>query len=225
MTAYLNLFGPDGYKVVRGLLSPQMVKTVRAHLDNLGYSPSPKGEQAPNPEFSFVLHTAVRRSPVMQAGWLGQLSSSFIQYLGADIDLLSSTAVKKRACGTTNLSWHQDEVALSMSSMPILVGIIALDDINEKEGCVHVIPGSHLTGLRPHRVTEAGFACEDGSIIGVPVPLACGDAVFFSQRLVHRGGINRSGRDVVDISILLGVPNPLLKPTPMVRNNSVMVTS
>jgi len=59
-------------------------------------------------------------------------------------------------------------------------------------GCLRVLPGESLDGLRDFEMTELGRTCWplDHPNQGVPVELHRGDAVIFTSRMVHSSGAN-----------------------------------
>ena len=103
--------------------------------------------------------------------------------------------------GEPGNAWHQDEFFIPSRDRSITTAWIALDDTTVENGCLHLIPGSHRSGvlypMRRHhnpdldRAEEAfGFpyAPEDG----VAVELEAGSVVFFNGYLLHGSYPNRS---------------------------------
>ena len=94
--------------------------------------------------------------------------------------------------------WHQDW-RYGQGSLNSVTFWVPLHDVGEEQGTVAVMPGTHTMGylacdelLNPRR-----FVIPDEAIAGrpsFPVELKKGDALVFSQMLVHRSGYNRSGR-------------------------------
>jgi phytanoyl-CoA hydroxylase len=85
---------------------------------------------------------------------------------------------------------HQDWRSMQ-GSLDSVVAWVALVDVDERLGALEVVPGSHRRGLLAERFVNgfgetAEFADEDFTA----VPMAKGDALFFSSFLVHRSGTN-----------------------------------
>ena len=85
--------------------------------------------------------------------------------------------------------WHQDMAYFPLSPPEWIVGTwTALDRATAENGCLHVIPGSHHAGPRPHyhdrdcQLRDEDVAVEKDVII----PLAPGGVLFFSG-LIHHG--------------------------------------
>lgn len=109
----------------------------------------------------------------------------------------------KRARAGGPVVLHQDhpywiDVADDVDHLVTIM--LLLDDSDETNGCLEVVPGSHRWGMQPGRATE-GFGRfemdEDTFDIGLlqPVPLAAGDFVAFGPDLVHRSQPNRTEHD------------------------------
>jgi hypothetical protein len=80
----------------------------------------------------------------------------------------------------------------------IATAMIFLDDASPANGCLEVLPGSHLRGRWPTRTDTDAFgqnemdpaACEGLTLL--PVEARPGDVVFFGPFLVHKSAPNRS---------------------------------
>ena len=93
--------------------------------------------------------------------------------------------------------WHQDAAYFLYDPPGGVIGTwIALDEATPENGCMHVIPGSHLDGPRPHyHDRDCQLADEDVAVDrGVMVPLAPGGVLFFADLVHHGTPPNRSPR-------------------------------
>jgi ectoine hydroxylase-related dioxygenase (phytanoyl-CoA dioxygenase family) len=78
--------------------------------------------------------------------------------------------------------------------------MLFLDDADRTNGCLEVVPGSHLGGVRGGKTTR-GFgkfemepdAEEASKLVSLEVP--AGSVAYFGSLLVHRSVPNRSGQD------------------------------
>ena len=79
--------------------------------------------------------------------------------------------------------------------------LLALDAADKENGCLDVIPGSHLWETIPFKESDQPFERNEidesqvdlAELISVEVP--AGSLVVFGSRLVHRSGVNDSDRD------------------------------
>ncbi len=94
---------------------------------------------------------------------------------------------------------HQDGYYWKITPMEGLTMWLALDEVDEENGCVRYIPGSHAAGLRPHGKTGTlGFS--QGITDYGPADIArevCmraqpGDLLVHSACAIHRADGNRS---------------------------------
>jgi phytanoyl-CoA hydroxylase len=96
---------------------------------------------------------------------------------------------------TAEFPWHQDNGYGGNDVKTNVTVWTALDDVDERNGCVWVVPGSHKLGLLDHKSTGTSWhltvkAPNDG----IPVPLKAGEAVAFSGLTLHRSLANHTGK-------------------------------
>jgi ectoine hydroxylase-related dioxygenase (phytanoyl-CoA dioxygenase family) len=80
--------------------------------------------------------------------------------------------------------------------------LIALTDFTDENGATRVIPGSHKWADYDDRGTPE---------MTIPVEMKAGDAVFYSGKMVHGGGANRTTdqyRRALTIPLILGFLTP-----------------
>lgn len=98
--------------------------------------------------------------------------------------------------GRGEFPWHQDNGYVAIEPATNLTIWIALDDVDEQNGCVWVAPRSHTQGLLPHsRKSEDSWHLTvnvEGD--GVPALLKAGEGVIFSGLTLHRSKLNHTDR-------------------------------
>ena len=94
---------------------------------------------------------------------------------------------------------HQDNFYFCLKPPNVATLWLALDPVDEENGCLRYVPGSHLRGIRDHNPTKVlGFSqgiCDYGSEDDsreVAVTLAPGDLVAHHGETIHRAEPNRS---------------------------------
>ena len=100
------------------------------------------------------------------------------------------------------LAWHQDaQYFNSATTIPthrlhIATVWLPLVDVDESNGCLWVIPGSHRWGLQDGARDEEGNMRSSSEVIerGTPVPLVMGrgDVAVFSNLTYHSSELNRT---------------------------------
>lgn len=98
--------------------------------------------------------------------------------------------------GGSPYPWHQDWVCCWRAHTDALITcFIYLDDANQTNGCLWVIPRSHIgkpmLPFKPGSRFEIDPAYVDKSQ-AVPVPLKSGEMIFFDPYLLHFSDLNRS---------------------------------
>ncbi|HEX6117104.1 MAG TPA: phytanoyl-CoA dioxygenase family protein [Solirubrobacterales bacterium] len=120
--------------------------------------------------------------------------------IGPDILVHTTSLFCKQPRDPAFVSWHQDAHNWRLDEPRLLTAWIALTVSDEENGCLRVVPGSHLTRLdheaRPHKdnmlatgLTVSAQVDED-DVVGFV--LAPGQASFHHADLVHGSNGNRS---------------------------------
>ncbi len=109
------------------------------------------------------------------------------------------------------IAWHQDSwyfrntyvSSVGDAIEQATIGTwLALDDADEQNGCLWVIPGSHRLGVVDHSQVESDdyllqkrvTASDEMEERAIPVAVPKGALVFFNNALLHRSTPNRSDR-------------------------------
>lgn len=96
---------------------------------------------------------------------------------------------------------HQDYpywLRVAEDASEICTAMLFLDDATLENGCLHVVPGSHLSGSWRGRTDGDGFAANEidsalyGDVDLVPVEVPGGSVVMFGPFLVHQSAPNTS---------------------------------
>ena len=113
--------------------------------------------------------------------------------LGPDITLFDSQVFMKPPGGIEK-PYHQDSAYFSIMPMSLITCWIALDEVTLKNGCLWVIPGSHLLGLLPHsepwmvgdrqdmQVPQSAFDASRAT----PILMSPGDCSLHHSLILHR---------------------------------------
>ncbi len=95
---------------------------------------------------------------------------------------------------------HQDGYYFRLKPCNAVTLWLALDDVDEENGCVHYARGSHLEGLRAHGKTSTlGFSqglVDSDQLAGSPTDIVCdarpGDLLAHHALTIHWAGENQS---------------------------------
>jgi phytanoyl-CoA hydroxylase len=94
---------------------------------------------------------------------------------------------------------HQDNFYFCLKPPNVLTLWLALDPVDEENGCLRYVRGSHTGGIRPHSPTQVlGFSQSvsdygpDEEALEQPILLEPGDLVVHHGETIHRADPNRS---------------------------------
>jgi phytanoyl-CoA hydroxylase len=137
---------------------------------------------------------------------------------GENVAIYRAMFMNKPARRGTHLPYHQDGgPGFALTRDPVVTVWTALDDAMVENGCMQVIPGSHRLGLlseRGHTLTperEAQY-CRDEVSVYLEAP--AGTATLLHNLLLHRSGVNPTGRPrrAVSVCYLDGATRHTRKP-------------
>ena len=118
--------------------------------------------------------------------------------LGPDIKMFRNSLLAKPPGVGSAKGFHQDSPYWPIEPMALVSCWFALDDTDEENGCMQVLPGGHKRGPLPHHQVTDDFVIDDeiqaelGELRVVPIPAGAG--LFFHSLLPHYTSPNRSDR-------------------------------
>jgi phytanoyl-CoA hydroxylase len=202
-------FDRDGYVVLRQFLSPAEVSALQRELNRYVMEVAPKipatdvmYENKENPETLKQLARIRQHDPyfadlIERPKWKGLAET-----------LLADEAVPQE------LEWfnkppvvgkptppHQDGYYFMLEPNEAVTMWLALDDVDEHNGCMRYIPGSHRMEMRPHGRTQIlGFSqgisdySDSDRAAEVPIDGRPGDLLVHHSMTIHRADANPSPR-------------------------------
>jgi hypothetical protein len=130
----------------------------------------------------------------------GPLVDVATQLIGPNIKAVASQLTFKMRGNTMPFGWHQDNGYGELDPYNAISCLTALDDANEDNGCLWLIPGSSREGqidVGCLRTAEAKKANKDISLEvdesrAIPMPMKAGECLFFSCWTLHKSEGNQS---------------------------------
>ena len=119
------------------------------------------------------------------------------QILGDELRLFRADALMKPAHVGSAKGYHQDSPYWPIRPMSLWSCWSPLDDTDEANGCMLVIPRSHHGGALPHGRRDGDFVIDSQRVDGasaVAVPMRRGSGLLFHSLLVHATEANKSDR-------------------------------
>jgi phytanoyl-CoA hydroxylase len=112
--------------------------------------------------------------------------------IGPNVQLHHSKMLVKPPEQGAPFPMHQDQPYFPHERHSLVAASVHLDDTDEENGCLHVVPGSHRLG--PLEATGDAHTVDYPLESGVPCPAGAGDVLFFNYLTIHGSGTNRSTR-------------------------------
>jgi phytanoyl-CoA hydroxylase len=204
----------DGYVVLRGVLGPRSIAACADALGGLATGRiaarqtklmfesgvDPATLDADGRELAIRKYMDfVEDSPALKAAAMSRrLHAVLDQLLGHGRVLFQEMALVKPPRIGSEKPWHQDASYFRLTDPGLIVGVwIALDPALRMNGCMEVVPGSHLAGAVPH-VHENDFnRCRIAPgrarvAERVAIEMQPGDALLFHSLLHHFTAPNKS---------------------------------
>ena len=150
--------------------------------------------------------------------------------LGPDVLVWGVTFFVKEARTRDYVSWHQDLTYWDLDDVAEVTAWVALSPATVANGCMRFIPGSHTSGIVPHRDT---FAEEniltrgqelDGGVdesTAVDVVLAPGQMSLHHGHIFHGSHANRS--DDRRIGVAIRYITPAMRQVSGVKSHATLV--
>jgi phytanoyl-CoA hydroxylase len=130
-----------------------------------------------------------------QPKWLGLARA----LLGEDVDMQEPEWFNKPPNTNHVTPPHQDNYYFNLRPPNVLTIWMALDPVDDGNGCLRYVAGSHRRGVRPHgRSNVLGFSQSitdygpDDQASEVTVRLQPGDVIVHHGNTIHRADANRS---------------------------------
>jgi phytanoyl-CoA hydroxylase len=119
------------------------------------------------------------------------------QVLGPDLKMFRNALLLKPPGVGSAKGMHQDSPYWPIEPMSLCSCWFALDDANEKNGCMNVLPRGHRNGPLPHVHVTDDFVVEESAYDSgkaVSAPVRAGGGLFFHSLVPHGTGPNRSDK-------------------------------
>ena len=128
----------------------------------------------------------------------GPLVDVAARLIGPNIKAVTAQLTFKLRGNTMPFDWHQDNAYGELDPYNALTCLTALDDADESNGCLWLIPGSHKAGQADFQRSEADrrnlrpVALEVAESCAVAAPMRAGEVLFFHCHMLHHSEGNRS---------------------------------
>lgn len=205
-TEHQRQYQETGYVVVRGLFSPTEVADLRDHFMTLRRHGSYAGDFAgvnatesdPLKRYPRMIH--MHRWDEVSLRWMidARINACLTGLIGRE-PYAVQTMLYFKPPGARGQALHQDNFYLKAQPGTCMAAWMALDDCDEANGCMQIVPGSHTWPLLCTEKADTRVSFTDVTVplppgqTAQPVPMAPGDVLFFNGALVHGSLPNTTG--------------------------------
>jgi len=205
LTPYVERYHQEGYVVVRGLFTPEEVARLRDHYMELRAQGNFPGDfagvqaQSTDPLKKFPRMIHMHRWDELSLQWMidSRLNACMTAFLDAE-PYAVQTMLYFKPPGARGQALHQDQYYLRVQPGTCMAAWMALDRCDEENGCMQVVPGSHLFPLLCTIEADTQQSFTDVTVpipAGMPVApviMEAGDVFFFNGQLIHGSFPNQS---------------------------------
>jgi ectoine hydroxylase-related dioxygenase (phytanoyl-CoA dioxygenase family) len=188
-----SFYDEQGYVIVPGVLPAADLASIDAEIERL----LPEAEDRSDVRPGWIFQLGLRSEIIRAFAEDERLLALVEEIVQPGIALEEAKLVAKPPHSPIICHWHQDEAFYQRPDDPGTASNVRmavwmpLQDADERNGCLWVVPGSHRWGLRPwdwaesdacrKRLRESEYAEEHA----IPVRVKAGDAVLFSSWTWH----------------------------------------
>ena len=209
-SAQISQYQTDGFLIFSQFLSDEKIEKYLPILEGL----VEKGRSLTQPESHWSLEVTDDRQPIvgqihkvqgvcvveprlLDLAQEEPLLGSVTSLLGQNLDIFGTKFFPKLKDGGTSVGWHQDNYYFNTNQERIISCAIYMQDTDRTNGCLRVIPKSHLSqNIHQHQLMSNGHGShtdvDEKKAIDIEVP--AGTAVIFSPNLLHGTHDNHSQR-------------------------------
>ena len=190
-------FRSQGYLVIGRTLNDEGLQKIHEEVMAVWWQEKdefkPGGTWLQNALLSDIHH----RAPLVRDYYFeGPLVDIAEQLIGPNVKAATCQLTFKMRGNTQTFGWHQDNGYGELDPYTAVSTLTALDDMDEENGCLWVIPGSNRWGQMIKFVNtpvlEREINLEVDETKAVPVPFQAGEAFIMHCWTLHRSGGNLS---------------------------------
>ncbi|MFG1818101.1 phytanoyl-CoA dioxygenase family protein [Kribbella sp. NPDC049174] len=201
--AYREDFENSGYTLVRGLFGADEVDVLRDHYMELRHRGAHPGDFAGlqtdsrDPLRRYPRMAQMHRWDDASLRWMidARLDQVMTALLGRS-PYAVQTMIYFKPPGSRGQALHQDNFYLKAEPGTCVAAWMALDQVDEANGCLEVVPGSHRWPILCTEKADTKVSFTDVTVplpepdAAVPIEMEPGDVLFFHGALVHGSAPN-----------------------------------
>jgi ectoine hydroxylase-related dioxygenase (phytanoyl-CoA dioxygenase family) len=205
----VEFYKEEGYLLVKGVFNRQEVEEMKDGIDriiqraakaNKDENATWDGDYLPKEQLKKLVLKGFHNVHYHDSAFLKTLAHPYMvsvlkQIIGPNVQLHHSKMLVKPPENGAAFPMHQDHPYFPHEKHTMLAASVHLDDSNEENGCLRVIPKSHKQGAIAHVGRHYLNHKEYPISIGTPCIAEAGDVLFFNYLTIHGSDVNRSDKN------------------------------
>lgn len=194
----------DGYLACGPVLTPYGVDTIRRQCME-AWEHTKAGFDADKSwlENTLLPNIHHQSKAVRDFYFEGPMVDIATQVIGPNIKGATSQLTFKLRGNTKPVQWHQDNGYGHLEPYSAISCLTALDDVDQANGCLWIVPGSHKQGQMSHgegtQSSSSNLKAEQVMTVdetaAIPITMKAGECLFFHGWTLHKSEGNFSDRD------------------------------
>jgi phytanoyl-CoA hydroxylase len=203
-----RFYKENGYLLVKGVFNAQEVEEMRHAIERIIQKAAAtkhdnnsawQGDFMPPEELKKLVlkgfhDVHYHDSSFTRAATHPRMQAILQQLIGPNVELHHSKMLVKPPENGAAFPMHQDYPYFPHANHTMLAASVHLDYADMENGCLHVIPGTHLEGSLPHQGKHYLNHKEYPIDMGLACPADAGDVLFFNYLTIHGSKPNVSNR-------------------------------
>lgn len=190
------MYARDGYAAPIDVFSPEEIGAIRAEIEaaEARWGDQLAGSGRNNAHYVLPVLDRIAHD--------ARILNAVERLIGHDIVVGGTTLFIKEPESEGFISWHQDARYIGLEPHNWVTAWLAITDVNEANGCMRMVPGTHKAPLVEHvdtfgennMLTRGQTVPDVDEAATVPVILEAGQLSLHHPRVVHGSGPNLSDR-------------------------------
>ncbi|MCD9024494.1 phytanoyl-CoA dioxygenase family protein [Cohnella silvisoli] len=203
-----QFYNDNGYLLVKNVFTPAEVTEMREAVERIIQKAAKskfdgnaawQGDYIPPEELKKLVLKGFHDVHYHEAAFTRALShpnmvAVLSKLIGPNVQLHHSKMLVKPPEKGAAFPLHQDAPYFPHANHSMLAASVHLDDSDEENGCLRVIPGTHKEGQLPHVGSYYLNHKEYPISMGTLCEAKAGDVLFFNYLTIHGSDVNRSSR-------------------------------
>lgn len=197
----IAFYKENGYLKVGHTLTPEGIAAMRNECMQAWHAEKGAFDPEKNWLQNALLVDIHKKSPIVREFYFdGPIVNMMQQLIGPNIKAATSQLTFKMRGNDKSFDWHQDNGYGELEPYNTISTLTALEDVDEENGCLRLIPGSHKQGQinvneqfkSDRKEKGTSISVEVDESLAIPVPMKAGETLMFHCWTLHQSRGNFS---------------------------------